>query len=60
MKAYMASVTFEFDDAAPETVKVQIAAGSPSVACSRAVKAAQKARPNTRFRSLLVLLESKS
>ena len=53
------SVTFEFDAAPPETVKGEIVAGKAENALHRAAKAAKNERPNTRFRSLVVLLEPK-
>ncbi len=57
MTRYQASVTFEFDEAALETFRTTVAAGMASTACSRAVTAARHARPNTRFASLVVVLE---
>lgn len=54
---YDASVTFEFDDAKPETVKVAIVAATASGAVRRAVVAAQRAKPGMHFRSLVVILE---
>jgi hypothetical protein len=54
---YRAAVTFEFDEHAPETVRHEIAASTLHTAASRAVKAARKATPGQRPRSLVVLLE---
>jgi hypothetical protein len=50
-------VTFEFDEQAPETVRGEIVAGKAETAAHRAIKAAKKERPNTRARSIVVLLE---
>jgi hypothetical protein len=54
---YRYACTFEFDEAAPETVRGEIVAEKPETAAFRAVKAAKTAKPNTRFRSLVVQLE---
>lgn len=54
---FKTSVTFEFNEAAPETVKGEIVCGKAETAAHRAVKAAKKARPNTRPSSIVVLLE---
>jgi hypothetical protein len=51
------AVTFELAEAAPETVRGEIVAEKPETAAFRAVKAAKTAKPNTRFRSLAVLIE---
>jgi len=54
---YTASVTFESQTGPPTTVKVTVSAGSLKTAASGAVKAAQRAKPNQRWSSVVVLLE---
>ena len=54
---YRWAVTFEFDQEPPETVRGEIDVPNPRLGARRAVEAAQRAHPNTRFRSLVVLLE---
>jgi len=51
------AVTFEFDLKAPETVRGEFDVPNPRLGARRAVEAAQKAKPNMSFRSLVVLLE---
>ena len=54
---YTASVTFESDRGAPETVKVTVEAVKASGAARRAVEAASKLKSGMRWSSLVVLLE---
>ncbi len=49
-------VTFEFDVEQPETVRGELLVPNPRLAARRAVEAAQKAKPNMRFSSLVVVL----
>ena len=57
MDRFMASVTFEYDREAPQTVKGEIFAGSLNTAASRAVKLARATYRNAQPRSLVVVLE---
>lgn len=57
MTRYRYAITFEFDEAAPETVRGEVVATEASGAARRAVVAAQQAKPHRHFRSLVVLLE---
>lgn len=54
---YQASVSFEYDFQPVQTVRAEIAAASHMKAASRAVVAAIKAFPNSRPRSIVVVLE---
>ena len=51
------AVTFEFDNAQPETVRGEIAVPNARLGVRRALEAAQRAKPNMKFRALVVLLE---
>jgi hypothetical protein len=50
-------VTFEFDEAMPVTVRGELPVPNPRLGVRRALEAAQRARPNMRWRTLVVLLE---
>ncbi len=54
---FKASVTFEYLEQAPETVRAEIVAGNAHTGASRAVKTARKALPRRRPTSMVVLLE---
>jgi hypothetical protein len=54
---YHASVTFEYDEAAPQTFRGAIVAPNASLGVRRAVEAARRAHLNAAFRSLVVVLE---
>lgn len=55
---WKAAVTYESPNtASPDTVRVEVEAGSPSTACARAIRLASKARKGKRFESISVLLE---
>ena len=56
-RKYTASVTYENESSAPETVKVEISAGSHQTAASRAIKAAKPQLRGKRPTSIVVLLE---
>jgi len=56
-RQYGASVTFEFPEAAPETARMAIVAGSHQKAASEAVREAKRRFPGRRPSSIVVLLE---
>jgi hypothetical protein len=49
-------VTFEYAEAAPETIRGTIVAGRPETACFRAVRAAKRQCPHRRWVSLVCVL----
>jgi hypothetical protein len=57
MTRFRYSISFEFDEAAPETVRGELDVSNPRLGARRAVEAAQRAKPNMHFRSLVLLLE---
>jgi hypothetical protein len=57
MVRYKSWVSFEYDLEPVVTVRPEIAGTSWNVAASRAVKAAFKAHPNSKPRSLVIVLE---
>lgn len=54
---YTASVSFEYDQAAPQTYQGSIVAANHAQAVRRALTAASRAYPGARPRSLVVVLE---
>lgn len=54
---YTASVSFEYDEACPQTFRGAIVAANGAQAARRAYEAAQKAFPNSRPKSIVVVLE---
>lgn len=56
-RRWKASVTLEYTEQAPETVRTEIVASSASTAASRAISAARRQLPGRRFASLSLLLE---
>lgn len=57
MNDYVASVTFEFDVRPVETVRLTVSANTWSIAFRKAAKAAQRAHPGLKPRSIVVVLE---
>jgi len=51
------SVSFEYQEAPPDTVKGQVIAATAVTAAARAVKAARVQLPNKRPSSLVIVLE---
>ena len=51
------AVTFEYTLLAPETIRGEVAAGSPHLAASRAIRAAKKAKGRSRPDSLVILIQ---
>ena len=58
IRTYWYAVTFEFDGKAPEVVRGSIDVPNPRLGVRRALEAAQKARPNRHFSSLVVVLDT--
>ena len=56
---YRWAVTFEFEEAKPETVRGEMDVPNPRLGARRAVEAAQKAKPGMRFQSLVIVLDRK-
>jgi hypothetical protein len=56
-RRYRYSATYEFDEAAPETVRGEVAARQPHLAAKAALVALKKAHPGRRPTSLVIVLE---
>jgi hypothetical protein len=59
-RAFSAVVTFEYPQAAPETVRTVIEAGNERKATSLALREARRAFPRRQPASIVVLLELKA
>ena len=54
---WKASITYEYEWDAPQTLRTTIAGGKAETAARRALAEARKAYPNARTRSIVLLLE---
>ena len=54
---YRASVTFEYDEKAPETLQTTITVPNAALGARRALEAAKAAYPNRRWSSVVIVLE---